>query len=130
MIRTLLRRVALAAVALAVWTCDTGPKAGEIAAEFVGPHATLGAASFLVTALDPFTIDTVTAACTGCNAYMTRVSSTEVRGIVTGPFGSEPVVYVTVSDRDERDPYAIRLLELAGTDYTPVAISGSSLRFE
>ena len=130
MIRSLVRRAAPAALVLTLWTCDTGPKSGEIAAEFVGPHASIGAASFLVTALDPFTIDTVTAACTGCAAYMTRVSSTEVRGIVTGPFGSERVVYVTVSDRGERDPYAIRLLELAATDYTPVAISGSSLRFE
>jgi hypothetical protein len=128
--RRTIRTLPAALVAVALWTCDGGPKAGEIVAELVGPHSSLGAASFLTTALDPFTVDTVTAACTGCTVYMTRVSATEVRGIVTGRFGSEPVLRVTVSDRGERDPYTVRLLELATPDYSTIPISGSSLRFQ
>lgn len=127
--RSHVRSLAPLVLALAVWTCDSGPKAGEIVAELVGPQSSLGAASFLTTALDPYTVDTVTAACEGCTVYMTRVSDTEVRGIVTGRFGSEAVLRVTVSDRDERDPYTVRLLELAAPDYSTIAISGSSLRF-
>jgi hypothetical protein len=128
-LRRLTRLLPLFAV-LMVWTCDFGPKAGNIPVELIGPQTSLGAASFLATALDPFTIDTVTAACQGCTVYMTRVSETEVRGIVTGRFGSELLLDLTVSDRDKRDPYAVRLLELAAPDYEPVTINGSSLRLQ
>jgi hypothetical protein len=128
-VRRLLRLAPLSA-ALAVWTCDLGPKAGNIPVELIGPQTSLGAASFLATALDPFTIEDVTAACRGCTVYVTRVSDTEVRGIVTGRFGSELLLNLVVSDRDARDPYAVRLLELAAPDYDPVTINGSSLRLQ
>ncbi len=114
----------------AVGSCDSGPKAGEITAEIVTPVTELGAASFSARALEPYTIDTVTAACSGCTAYMTRVTEREVRGIVTGRFGGGAVLWVTVSDRGVRDPYSIQLLELAAPDYSLPSVAGSSLRFQ
>ena len=127
--RTLTAFVLLAAGA-ALGSCDSGPKAGEIVAEIVTPVVELGAASFRARALEPYTIDTVTAACTGCMAYMTRVTDREVRGIVTGRFGAGPLLRVTVSDRDVRDPYSVELLELAAPDYSLPSVAGSSLRFQ
>ncbi|KPK07229.1 MAG: hypothetical protein AMS20_03195 [Gemmatimonas sp. SG8_28] len=127
--RTLTVGVVLAA-GTALGSCDSGPKAGEIVAEIVTPVVELGAASFRARALEPYTIDTVAAACTGCTAYMTRVTDREVRGIVTGRFGAGPLVRVTVSDRDVRDPYSVELLELAAPDYSLPSVAGSSLRFQ
>jgi hypothetical protein len=127
--RTLTTAAVLAA-GMALGSCDSGPKAGEIVAEIVTPVVELGAASFSARALEPYTIDTVAAACTGCSAYMTRVTEREVRGIVTGRFGAGPLLRVTVSDRDVRDPYSVQLLELAAPDYSLPSVAGSSLRFE
>lgn len=127
-----LRRAATAVVLLAgaaLGSCDSGPKAGEIVAEIVTPRTDLGAASFRTRALEPYSIDTVTAACSGCTAYMTRVSDREVRGVVTGRFGAGPLLRVTVSDRDVREPYSVDLLELAAPDYSLPSVAGSSLRF-
>jgi hypothetical protein len=114
----------------ALGSCDSGPKAGEIVAEIVTPVTELGAASFVTRALEPFTIETATAACPGCAVYTTRVTDREIRGIVTGRFGAGPVVRVTVSDRGVRDPYSIQLLELAAPDYSLPTVAGSSLRFQ
>jgi hypothetical protein len=58
--RTLTAVAALAA-GTALGSCDSGPKAGEIVAEIVTPAVELGAASFRARALEPYTIDTVTA---------------------------------------------------------------------
>lgn len=110
-------------------SCDSGPKAGEIVAEIVTPIVELGAASFRARALEPYTVDTVTAACAGCTVYMTRVTDREVRGVVTGRFGAGPLLRVMVSDRSLREPYSVDLLELAAPDYSLPSISGSSLRY-
>ena len=118
-----------AAIAALLVSCDSGPKAGDVTASLATPHQELGSVMFQVTAMAPNTIQGLTAACTGCKAFMSRVSDSEVRGIVTGPFGPGALVHVTVSNRRVPQAYAIQLLEMARTDYGLTALSGSTLQF-
>ena len=121
---------AIATAILAVLaSCDSGPKAGDVTASMATSHQELGSVMFRVTAVAPNTIEGLTAACTGCKAFMSRVSDNEVRGIVTGPFGAGPLVHVSVSDRGVPEAYSVQLLEMARTDYGLTALSGSSLQF-
>jgi len=122
------RLAATAAVVAGLFSCDSGPKAGDITASLATPHQELGSVMFSVTAVAPNTIEGLTAACTGCKAFMSRVADSEVRGIVTGPFGSGAVVHVTVSNTRVPEAYSIQLLELARTDYGLAALSGSTLQ--
>jgi hypothetical protein len=120
--------VVLAAAAV-VASCDSGPKAGDITATLATQHTQLGSVMFEVTATSPNTVEGLTAACSGCRAFLSRISDTSVRGIVTGPFGPGPLVHVTVSDRKLLEAYSIQILELARTDYRLEALAGSSLQF-
>lgn len=119
---------ALAAMAV-LGSCDSGPKAGDVTATLATQHSQLGSVMFEVTATTPNTIEGLTAACASCRAFMSRISDTEVRGIVTGPFVAGPLVHVTVSDRKLLEAYSIQILELARTDYGLEALAGSSLQF-
>jgi hypothetical protein len=110
-------------------SCDSGPKAGEIVAELTTPHTELGAAAFRVTALDPYSIESVTAACTGCAVFPLPISTGEMRGVVTGRFSAGPLLRVLVSDRDVKSAYSVALMELATPTYDLVGLFGSSLSF-
>jgi len=123
------RLAATAAGVAVLFSCDSGPKAGDVTASLATPHQELGSVMFQVTAAAPNTIEGLTAACTGCKAFMSRVSDSEVRGIVTGPFGPGALVHVTVSNTRVPEAYTIQLLELARTDYGLTALSGSTLQF-
>ncbi len=122
-------RWAALAVMVAAMSCDSGPKAGEIVAELVTPQQTLGAAMFRVSAVEPYAIDSVTPACSGCRTFTSRVSERELRGVVTGSLSAGPLVRVMVSDRDAQSGYSILLLQLAATTYEIVSLGGSSLTF-
>lgn len=104
------------AAALAV-ACDSGPKAGELTMELSSPVPALGALSFTVTAAEPTTLDTLTAACGGCRIFTTRLSEREMRGVVTGDFGPGAVARVAVSDVKVPSAYTGQLLEAAAPDY-------------
>jgi hypothetical protein len=119
----------VATVAAALISCDSGPKAGDITATLSTYEAELGSVMFAVTAVEPNTIEGLTAVCSGCKAFMSRVSQSEVRGIVTGPFGPGALVHVTVSNRRTPEAYSIRILEMAGPDYSITGRLGSSLQF-
>jgi hypothetical protein len=123
-----MRLIIVALLAGAVLTCDSGPKAGELTVELVTPRLQLGAALFRVTALEPQTIDTVTAACAGCQAFVARVSDREVRGIVTGTFGAGPLFRVGVPDRGAGEAFSFALQQLAAPDFHLVSGAGSSLQ--
>jgi hypothetical protein len=125
------RRVVTAAAAAvllaALWSCDTGPKSGELTVELVTPEAQLGAVSFRVTATSPATIDSVVPACQGCAVYTARVSDRDVRGVVTGRIGAGAVFGVLVPDVGLPDAYTFQVLEFAAPDYSLRSISSSRL---
>ena len=114
------------AVALAAG-CDSGPRAGDVTMHLVSPVENLGAFSFAITAAEPTAIDTVTAACPGCTAFMTRVSEREVRGVVTGDFGPGAVLHVTVTDTKVPQAYVGEVLDASAPDYELVSITGMQL---
>ena len=128
MSHTLLRYGMVGVMVAALTQCDSGPKAGDLTAELT-TTTQLGAAMFKVIAAEPYAIDELTAACSGCRAFMTRVSDREVRGIVTGAFGAGPLVHVGVSDRSVPEAYTIELMQLARTTFALEGVVGKTLTF-
>jgi len=107
--------------------CDSGPQAGDLTMQLVSPVEDLGALSFSITATEPTMIDTVTAACAGCTVFTTRISGSEMRGVVTGDIGPGAVLRVSVSDTKVPEAYVGQVLEASAPDYELVAITGMEL---
>lgn len=112
-------------LATALWTCDSGPEAGELVAQLVTGRNDVGAVAFAITALEPNTVAGVTADCAGCQVHIVAVGEREVRGIVVGNalLAAGPVFRVTVSDVKEPLLYAARVLEAAADDLSAVPLS-------
>ncbi len=121
--RALLVPLAVAIVA----GCDSGPQAGDLTVQLVSPVEDLGALSFSITATEPTMIDTVTAACAGCTVFTTRISGSEMRGVVTGDIGPGAVLRVSVSDTKVPEAYVGQVLEASAPDYELVSITGMEL---
>ena len=121
--RALLVPLAVAIVA----GCDSGPQAGDLTVQLVSPVEDLGALSFSITATEPTMIDTVTAACAGCTVFTTRISGSEMRGVVTGEIGPGAVLRVSVSDTKVPEAYVGQVLEASAPDYELVSITGMEL---
>ena len=85
------RPLALLVSAL-VLSCFDGPVAGEVTLSLTTPNTDDGAVSFTVTVPAPNEVTGATATCDGCEVFATRVSATELRGIVTGDLPAGPVV--------------------------------------
>jgi hypothetical protein len=120
--------VALLALAAAFSVaCDSGPTAGNLTMDLTTPVPSLGAVSFRVTSVEPATIDTVTAACTSCQVFTTRISTTEVRGVVTGTVVAGPLLRIAVPDTRQAAAYIGQLLEASEPDYELVTVTGMAL---
>lgn len=124
--KKLLSAVSAFSVALAL-ACDGGPQAGELVLELATVSEQLGAVSFTVTAGEPNTIDTLTAACSGCQLFTVRRSEREIRGVITGQIGAGPLVRAAVSDVTTPISYGGVVIEAAAPDFQLVAISGTRL---
>ncbi len=125
----MLRLIAATVAALLAGSCDSGPKSGEIVAELTTPYTDLAAASFRVTTIEPYAVESATADCPGCSVFTLRVSDRELRGVVTGTFSAGPLFRVLVSDRDAEGVYSVSLMELAVPTAELVGLFGSSLSF-
>ncbi|KPJ88149.1 MAG: hypothetical protein AMS18_13695 [Gemmatimonas sp. SG8_17] len=110
-------------------SCDSGPHAGELAFELVSPVGDDRAIMFEVTALEPFTVEGLTAACTGCQGFWHKPSDTRLKGILIGPLGSGPIGRVSVSDVGDRAAYTLTLLDVAGPDLELRPAADRSLQF-
>ena len=125
--RSTVHWLAACAAILGLGCGDGGPQGGELIVELVGGSggsANLAALSFTLQAVPPNTIDTATVACGGCKLFMARVTEGELRGVITGPLASGPLLRVTVSDRRSPEAYVTQVLEAAKQDYTLVSTSG------
>ena len=107
--------------------CDSGPRSGDLTVQLVSPVEDLGALSFSITATEPTMIDTVTAACAGCSVFTTRISGSEMGGVVTGDIGPGAVLLVSVSDTKVPEAYVGQVLEASAPDYELVAVTGMEL---
>jgi hypothetical protein len=122
---TLLCLVALSVVHLSCG--DSGPTAGELAVSFESPSSDDWALRFTVTSTQPQTVETLTATCSGCQAFVRNVSDTELRVILYGPpIPAGEVARLSVSDTRTPSGYSLALLEVAGgdlADYPPATRS-------
>jgi hypothetical protein len=126
-----MRKITAVALGLAtlvlVLGCDLGPDPGELTWTLSTSVGNTGGVSFAVTATEPATVDTVTAACSGCQIFTLRVNEREMRGIVVGTIGSGNLLRAAVSDTKTPAAYSARLLEAASTAFEPLSITDFQL---
>ncbi len=104
---------------LAQLSCgDSGPVAGDVVLSYVSPGGYDQAIRLTVTASAPLTLDDLTATCSGCQAFVRRVSDTEIRAILYGPLPSGNVALVSVSDIGVLSGYSVSLHEVADGSLT------------
>jgi hypothetical protein len=110
------RPLVLLASALAL-SCFDGPTAGEVTLSLTTPNTDDGAVAFAVTIPAPNEITGASAACAGCEVFTTRVSATELRGIVTGDLSAGPVVRLAVSQAGPDQAYRVQVLAVASRQF-------------
>lgn len=120
------RALALLTSALAL-SCFDGPAAGEVTLSLLTPNTDDGAVAFVVTVPAPNEITGASAACSGCELFSTRVSATELRGIVTGDLSAGPLVRVAVSQAGPNQAYLAQLLSVASRQFAVRASGGYTL---
>ncbi len=98
-------------------SCDSGPKAGELALDFETPENDDRAIIFIAVATEPFTITGMTADCAGCQLWVHKVSDIDWRGVLTGVPGNGPAIRLGVSDRKAVEAYTVSVTKVAGPDY-------------
>ena len=116
------RMLAAVACALAL-SCFDGPVAGEVTLSLTTPATDDGEVAFAVTVAAPNEITGASAACGGCEVFATRVSATELRGIVTGDLAAGPVVRLAVAQAGPNQVYQVQVLAVASLGFaerTPV----------
>lgn len=126
----LTRLVAVSTFAVLAGACDFGPDAGELTWSLVAAPENAGGVAFEVIAPEAQTIDTVSAACAGCQLYTVRLGEGSVRGVVVGTIGVGELLTAGVSDVGSAELYTLRLIEAAGTDYQPLNITAFQLTLD
>lgn len=119
-------RAILTAV-LGIVACDSGPQAGELEIYLVSPDPDDGAIMFEVRAPQGSSIDDLTAACAGCQAFVYGETEMRLKAILIGPFDAGPVARVSVSD--VKSGYVLTMLGAAGSDLQLRPAETRSLRF-
>jgi hypothetical protein len=113
------RRWLLAGAALLAAACLDGPTAGEVTLALQTPNQDDGAVSFRILVSAPNEVTGVTATCDSCLAFVSRVSPTELRGIITGNLAAGPVARISVLDGSPHQAYSVRVLAVASRTFTP-----------
>jgi hypothetical protein len=93
----------------------------------VSPEPDDGAIMFEVRALEGYSIAGLTAACTGCQAFVLQPTEMRLKAILIGPFDGGPVARVSVSDINTA--YVLTMLDAAGPDLELRPPETRSLRF-
>jgi hypothetical protein len=107
---------------------DQGPRAGEVVVGFESPSLDDWAVRFTVTTVSPQTLEGLGATCSGCQAFVRKVSDTELRAIVYGgPLPTGELARFLVSDTKALSQYTVTLLEVAGGDLSVFAPSTRGL---
>ncbi|MFQ6045837.1 MAG: hypothetical protein ACE5PT_05665 [Gemmatimonadales bacterium] len=128
--RSLTRLAAVSTLALLAPACDFGPDAGKLTWSLATAAQNTGGVAFEVTAPEAQTIDTVLAACAGCQLFTLRMGDDAVRGVVVGTIGVGDLVTAEVSDVGSPELYTLRLIEAASTTYQPLSITEFQLTLQ
>jgi hypothetical protein len=107
--------------------CFEGPTAGEVTLALSTSNLGLGAVSFTARVAAPNEINGATAACAGCTVFYSRVSRTELRGIVTGDLVPGPLVRLAVLDAGPTRAYRVDVREVADRQFAVVTRGGYTL---
>jgi hypothetical protein len=117
------RRWLLACAGLLALGCLDGPTPGEVTLALQSPNQDDGAISFVIKAAAPNEVTGVTAICEGCDAFVARVSATELRAILTGNLTAGPVARVTVMDGSPNQVYSAELIDVSSRTFAPRDVS-------
>ncbi len=107
--------------------CLDGPTAGEVSLVLQTPNQDDGAIAFSITAPAPNEVTGVTATCDSCDAFVARVSATELRAIITGNLAAGQVARVGVLDGSPNQAYRVTVLEISSRTFTIRSDSGYTL---
>ncbi len=122
-----MRRVLVFLASTLALSCFDGPTAGEVTLSLTTPNTDVGALAFVVTIPAPNEITGASGACAGCDVFYTRVSATELRGIVTGDLVAGPVVRLAVAQAGPNQAYRVQVLAVASRQFAERAPSGYTL---
>jgi hypothetical protein len=104
--------------------------AGELTVNLTTPNTDDGALLVKVTGSGANIITGVTAACSGCKLFWSRINDTEYRGVITGTINAGAVARVAVSDVNSKASYSAQLLDVASRTYVKRATTGYSLSLQ
>lgn len=121
------RRLVVTLAGLLAAGCFDGPTAGEVTLVLGTPNTNDGAVAFVVMVPAPNEVTGASPACDGCDVFYTRVSGTELRGIVTGDLVPGPVVRVAVAQGGPNQAYRVDVLEVANRQFALVPPLGYTL---
>lgn len=126
MIRGAISLALLAGAALTLGSCS-GPVAGDLTVSLVTPNSDDGAVLVKVTASDSKELTGASVACSGCQIFMERPSTTEIRAVITGTVVAGPMLRVSVTDTKSPSSYTVQITQVASRTYQPRSTSGYSL---
>ena len=121
------RRWMLAGAALLALGCLDGPAPGEVRLVLQTPNQDDGAIAFSVVTAAPNEVTGVTATCDSCDAFIARVSATELRAIITGNLAAGAVARVSVLDGSPNQAYHVTVLQVSSRTFAPRDVTGYTL---
>lgn len=94
-------------------TCWIGPSSGEILIDLATTNGDTQAVQFIVTAAQSKMVEHITPACSACQVFTVRLNDGDLRGVVTGPIASGPLLRLLVSDVDAVEAYSAQVVDAA-----------------
>jgi len=119
--------VLLTLAALASWSCESGPVAGELTVSLVTPNSDDGAILVRVIASAPMEVTNAVVACGNCRLFKEQPSPTELRAVVTGDLVAGPLLRVSVTDTKTPSSYTVQIQQVASRTFQVRATTGYSL---
>jgi hypothetical protein len=114
--------------ALLFATCSSGPSAGELVVDLSTANGDTQAVQFTIRAAESKMVESASAACSGCQVFTVRVGDGDLRGVVTGPILSGPLIRVLVSDVDAVEGYTATVTDAADGEFLLLGAGGYTLQ--
>lgn len=105
------------------------PVSGALSVVLTTPNTDDGAIIFEAVA-NGTTISGVTPLCSDCRLFFEQVSTTHVKGVVTGNLQGGPLVQLSVSDVKRPSSYTVRVVEVASQKFQLRSTTGYRLDVE
>jgi hypothetical protein len=119
--------VLVAGLMLMAGSCKEGPMAGELSVDLTTPNSDDGAIAFTAAATSASgeTITSVsTPGCSGCKVFVSKVSETQYKGIVTGTISAGTLFKLGVSNTKKPESYSVVINSVASRTFAIRSTSG------